>query len=245
MSARIIHLTGLSDYQQTHALQADLVQARAAGAIPDTILLLEHQHVITVGRARNADRNVLEASDIPVVPVERGGDVTWHGPGQLVAYPIVGLSGPRRDLHLHLQSLEGAVLTLVRAQGLEPRRDDRNTGVWLPDPSGGPPKKVCSVGIACRKWVTWHGLALNVSPDPDVWSHIRPCGFDADIMTRLADHLDVTPSVTALIQPLAVALVRTLDLRWDGVVVRTKLSEAQDRLLHSHRRHLGELPPAP
>ncbi len=208
-------LPGLADYREVHALQRALVERRVRDEVPDTVLLLEHASVITVGRRRGASANVLDAAGIPVVEVERGGDVTWHGPGQLVAYPIVKLEGARRDLHRHLRSLEDAVIAVVRDLGLDPRRDDRNTGVWLPAP-GARPRKVCSVGIACRKWVTWHGLALNVDPDPQVWQRIRPCGFDADTMTTLAAHLEAPPPLGRLRGALATALCEALDVPWSG-----------------------------
>lgn len=215
---RVVRLPGLSDYAAVHELQRHLIAARAAGDAPDTILLLEHAHTITVGRARGAEANVLEAADMPVVAVERGGDVTWHGPGQLVAYPIVLLEGDRMDLHRHLRSLEDAVIEVLDQLGLAPTRDDRNTGVWLPEPAPAQPRKVCSVGIGCRRWVTWHGLALNVAPDPQVWERIRPCGFDATVMTRLADHLERSPTLDDLVEPLARALCRTLGLPWPGAI---------------------------
>jgi lipoyl(octanoyl) transferase len=145
------------------------------------------------------------------VEVERGGDATWHGPGQLVAYPIVKLEGERADLHGFLRGLEEAVIRVLVGLGLSPVRDVRNTGVWLPD-GDALPRKVCSVGIACRKWVTWHGLALNVAVDPAAFARIRPCGFGAEVMTRLADALHPCPTVDSLILPLAAELSASLDL---------------------------------
>jgi lipoate-protein ligase B len=187
-------------YEEAHQLQQRILDQRIRGEVEDTLLLLEHADTITLGRARTSADNVLDAGGIPVVRVERGGDVTWHGPGQLVAYPIVAT----RDLHAHLRALEQAVIDLLAGLGLGAGRDPRNTGVWIAG------KKVCSIGIACRRWVTWHGLALNVDPDLERFARIRPCGFDADVMTRLADHLDPCPSVLDLVDPLADALERRL-----------------------------------
>lgn len=206
----VFQLQGHTGYAAVHALQKQLLLDRIDGRIPDTILLLEHESTITVGRARNAASNVLVA-DVPVVEVERGGDVTWHGPGQLVAYPIVDLRNRREDLHAHLHALEAAVIDVLQQLGLEPTRDERNTGVWLPDPPR-TPQKVCSVGIACKRWVTWHGLALNLDPDPDAFRRIHPCGFDAEVMTRLADHLDPCPTLDSLLQPLADRLAHHLGI---------------------------------
>jgi lipoate-protein ligase B len=226
--ARYLRLRGASDYLQVHQLQQRLVSHRAAGDIDDVVLLLEHAEVITLGRARDAQRSVLDAGEVPVVSVERGGDATWHGPGQLVAYPIVALQGRRADLHLHLHSLEDAVLTLLRDMGLPPVRDERNTGVWLPSPDG-PPKKVCSIGIACRRWVTWHGLALNLTVDLSRFATIQPCGFDASVMTRVADHLPWSPSVQATAAPLARCLATALELP-EGPVQAVDLSEVEATL---------------
>jgi len=202
-------LQGRADYAATHALQAELVARRARDEIDDVLLLLEHAEVITLGRKKGAEQSLVAPGSVPVVEVERGGDATWHGPGQLVAYPIVKLEGGRADLHLHLHSLEDAVTALLARWGLAGQRDERNTGVWLPAPEG-PPQKVCSIGIACRRWVTWHGLALNLDVDLARFGIIQPCGFDASVMTRVADHLSPCPSLgdamTQLIPPLVTAL---------------------------------------
>jgi lipoyl(octanoyl) transferase len=178
----IVRLPGLVPYAQAHTLQKQILEARIAGEAPDTVLVLEHAPVVTLGRRRTSLANVGDVGDWPVVQAERGGDVTWHGPGQLVVYPIVKLEGDRADLHRFMASLEQAVIDLCDDLGVSAGRDDRNTGVWIAG------RKVCSIGIACRRGVTWHGLALNVDNDPSVWERIRPCGFDPDIMTRLADH---------------------------------------------------------
>ena len=215
--ARFVRLEGLTDYAQAHALQVRLVNARAAGAIPDTVLLLEHAEVITLGRKRTSEANVLSPGNVPVIAVERGGDVTWHGPGQLVAYPIVALSGSKRDLHAHLHALEDAVIALCAELGVDGRRDPRNTGVWLPIP-GDAPKKLCSIGIACRKWVTWHGLALNVDVDLAAFRRIQPCGFAPETMTWLCDHV-TTPALAEIADRLIPHLARALDVPVDAVDV--------------------------
>lgn len=215
---RVIRLAGRSDYAAVHALQERVVAARADGRVGDVLLVLEHAETITVGRAQGALGNVLAAGGVPVVTVERGGDVTWHGPGQLVAYPIVGLEGARRDLRDHLRRLEAGVIGALTALGLPGTRDARNTGVWLPAAEG-PPQKVCSVGVAVRRWVTWHGLALNVDPDLAGFARIRPCGFGADVMTRLSDHLTTPPSLDDLALPLARAVCGALDLAWEGAEI--------------------------
>lgn len=209
--AAFVWLRGQIPYSRAVKLQEELLGARIRGEVPDVVLLLEHEATITVGRSRGADDNVLNPGDTPVVQVSRGGDVTWHGPGQLVAYPIVHLEGRRADLHLHMRSLEQAVIELLADYGLAGVRDARNTGVWLQ--SGDElPKKTCSVGIACRKWVTWHGLALNVDADLSEFARIHPCGFEASVMTRMADHLDACPTVADLVPGLAARLAASLEI---------------------------------
>lgn len=209
--ARFLRVPGLLPYREGHALQQSLLQARIEGRSPDTVLLVEHADVFTLGRTRGAADNVLAPDGIDVVTVERGGDVTWHGPGQLVAYPIVKLEGARADLHLHLRSLEDAVIGLLSDLGVASGRDPRNTGVWVAG------RKVASIGIACRTWVTWHGMALNVTADLERFHRINPCGMDADTITRLADHLDPCPTVDDLVEPMARHLARALDVTWDGL----------------------------
>lgn len=179
-------------YVEAHRLQQELVEARARDEVEDTVIVCEHDPVYTVGRRRDAMANVLAPGDTPVVEVERGGDVTWHGPGQLVIYPILRLEGPARDLHAHMHRLEDLMITLCAEQGLAAGRDPRNTGTWA---NG---RKVGSVGIACRRWVTWHGLALNVDPDLSWFHRINPCGFEATIMTTMTVELGRPVSLEAV-----------------------------------------------
>ncbi|MES2638718.1 MAG: lipoyl(octanoyl) transferase LipB [Myxococcota bacterium] len=184
-------------YTDAWALQKELVDQRARGEIEDTVIVCEHDPVYTVGRRRDAMANVLAAGDVPVVEVERGGDVTWHGPGQVVVYPIVLLEGEKRDLHAHMHRLEELMIDVCADFGIAAGRDQRNTGAWVPNDAG-VSHKIGSVGIACRRWVTWHGLALNVDPDLGYFARINPCGFDATIMTSMARVLGRAVDVDAV-----------------------------------------------
>ncbi len=176
---RVLDL-GIRHYRETYELQHTLLEERKRGAGVDTLLLVEHPHVITLGRARTARANVLAPGDVEVLDIERGGDATYHGPGQLVAYPIVALQGEERDLHRFLRHLEEAVIRTLARHGLGAGRSPGNTGVWFGE------RKIASIGIACRRWVTFHGLALNVSTDLSYFARIQPCGFQAAIMTSMA-----------------------------------------------------------
>lgn len=172
---------GRISYPDAHALSQALVAQRAAGEIGDTCLLLEHDHVFTRGRKTKGYGNILDAGGVPVVDVERGGDVTYHGPGQLVAYPIVMLPDGQRDAVKFIRRLEGWVIDAMADLGVDDgTRRDGFSGVWCKD------KKVASVGVAITaKWVTWHGIALNVCPDLSYFGRLNPCGLEAQIMSSL------------------------------------------------------------
>jgi lipoyl(octanoyl) transferase len=209
---------GTADYREVWARQLALVEGRQTGANGDTLILVEHPHVFTLGRRRESQQNVIAPGDVPVIEIERGGDVTYHGPGQLVAYPIVLLeeAGGERDLHKFLRNLEEAVIqTCLRAGLATADREPGKTGVWTSDAATGARKKLCSMGIACRKWVTFHGLALNVTSDLSYFRRINPCGFESNIMSSLEAQLahrerTVDPAAVkaTLIEELGLALGR-------------------------------------
>lgn len=200
---------GRLGYREAHERQLERVEARKRDEVADALITVEHDHVFTLGRRREARDNVLAPGDVEVVEVERGGDVTYHGPGQVVAYPIIALVGDERDLHRYLRNLEeGMIATCVR-YGLDAGRAEGKTGVWIGD------RKIASIGIACRRWITFHGIAFNVTTDLAYFHRINPCGFDAAVMTSLAaetrsDELDIT-RVRA---ELAADLGRALDRNW-------------------------------
>ena len=171
---------GYAEYVPTWELQQRLSAERQAGRGRDTLILVEHPHVITLGRRASSRDNVL-TDEMPVVAVERGGDVTYHGPGQLVGYPIVALDGAERDLHVFLRAIEeGLIAACVELGVTAAARRVGYTGVWVGD------KKVASIGIAVRRWVTMHGFALNVSTELARFAAIRPCGMEANVMTSLS-----------------------------------------------------------
>ena len=206
---RVVEL-GTRPYDEVRAMQLELVAARQREEVPDTLLLVEHPHVFTLGRSRAAIANVVAPGDVPVLEIERGGDVTYHGPGQLVAYPIMLLrEGPERDLHLFLRNLEQAVIATCARFGVVGDREPGKTGVWTRE--HGSAKKLCSMGIACRKWVTFHGLALNVTTDLAYFHRINPCGFESDVMRSLASYvpaIELAAVRTALAEELGMALGR-------------------------------------
>jgi lipoyl(octanoyl) transferase len=203
---------GVAAYAEAWARQlAEVERRKGADALDDVVLVLEHPHVITVGRTREAQRNVVAPGDVPVVEIERGGDATYHGPGQVVAYPIVRLRDGERDLHRFLRNLEEAMIRTLARWELPAGREPGKTGVWLDDASGAR-RKIASIGIACRRWVTFHGVALNVTTDLAHFARINPCGFEATVMTSMANELgrdiDVAAVKVALAAELAEALGR-------------------------------------
>lgn len=184
---------GLTPYADALALQEALLAEVADGVRPDTLLFVEHPPTITLGR-RAGEGAVVDASGVDVFDVSRGGEATWHAPGQRVVYPIVALPEDRRDLRAALAAIEDAVIDALASLGVAGHRDARNTGVWITR-SDGVARKVCSVGIACRRWVLWHGLALNHDIDLTGFRRIHPCGFEADVMTSLqAEGHDISRS---------------------------------------------------
>lgn len=201
---------GTAPYRDVWARQLGLVEQRQAGLVPDTLIVVEHPHVYTLGRRREAAQNVLAPGEVEVIEIERGGDVTYHGPGQLVAYPILLLGDGERDLHRFLRNLEDAVIATCARFGIaSASREPGKTGVWCDDATGAR-RKLCSMGIACRRWVTFHGLALNITTDLGYFARINPCGFEARVMTSMAAELgrvDLGDVKRVLVEELG----RTLD----------------------------------
>ncbi|MFT5289243.1 MAG: lipoyl(octanoyl) transferase [Planctomycetota bacterium] len=177
---------GRTDYEECYALQKTLVDARVDGSMGDALILTEHDAVVTVGRG--TDRASVAGVQVPVVEIERGGEATYHGPGQLVVYPILALPEGRRDLHRYLRDLEEVVIGVLAEVQVEGRRVDGYTGVWVGD------RKICSIGVAVRRWVTFHGLALNLHTDLAAFQSFQPCGLAPDVMTRLSDHAELPPT---------------------------------------------------
>ncbi len=197
---------GLIPFHEADAVQRTLLAQVRDGQAPNTLLLLEHPPVLTLG-ANFHPENLLhptawyEAQGIQVSPVDRGGDVTFHGPGQLVAYPVFDLSGIGKDLHLWLRNLEECVLRVLAQYGIEGRRFPPHTGVWVGD------EKVAAMGVKVSRWVSIHGLALNCNNPLDAFGTIVPCGISGYGVTSLTQVLgrsvtveEVKPSLVRAFQ---------------------------------------------
>ena len=205
-----VHRLGLVEYVPTWQLQEALMDAALAiktqnrlgeptGAAPlptpNHLLLCEHPHTYTLGKSGKPEHLLLDEAALGMHEasfhrINRGGDITYHGPGQLVGYPILDLDNFRPDIHWYLRTLEEAVIRTLAEYGLNAGRIAGLTGVWLDWEEGAPnPRKICALGVKCSRWVTLHGFALNVAPDLSYFGHIVPCGITDKAVTSLAREL--------------------------------------------------------
>ena len=191
-------------YREALALQRSLAGAVSQGAIPDTVILLEHEPVVTLGRRTEATELHLPVGiDVEVVETDRGGKSTYHGPGQLVCYPILDLNRHGRDLKKYVRELEEAIIRTLAVFGLEGTRYEGLTGVWMPPSGGAGPRKVASIGVHASRWVTTHGYALNVDLDPAPFTQwITACGLEDAQFTSMAAELD-DPVTVGDVRPAA------------------------------------------
>ncbi|MXW18567.1 MAG: lipoyl(octanoyl) transferase LipB [Gemmatimonadetes bacterium] len=195
----VVRRLGLTGYRGALELQAALVERRRSGEIPDTLLLLEHPHVITLGSSGDRSHLLLSPDELAARGIEvhragRGGDVTYHGPGQLVGYPILDLKPDRRDLHAYLRSLEAVVIGVLRTFGIQGERDKSATGVWARG------AKAAAIGIRVSSgWITSHGFAVNANTDLSYFDAIVPCGLHGRTVTSLTRLLqrEITPATVA------------------------------------------------
>lgn len=213
---------GLRPYAEVLELQRELALARITGSIDhDVLLLVEHPPVVTLGRSASASHLVaspalLAARGVDVFEVERGGDITFHGPGQLVGYPIVDLKRHRQDLHWYLRQVEEALIRGLAPFGVHGSRVDGLTGVWVEQDRAcvaHEPRKIASIGVHARSWVTWHGFALNVNTDLSYFDLMVPCGIRGVRMTSVALESGAgAPSLALVSDSVARALAGVFEL---------------------------------
>ena len=201
---------GILGYEDAWELQRSLAAAVSQGAIPDTVVLVEHPPVITTGRRTDAgELHVPPGADIELVETDRGGKSTYHGPGQLVSYPILDLNRHGRDVRKYCRDLEEAVIRTLRVFDLDATRIEGLTGVWLESP----PRKICSIGVHISRWVTTHGYALNVDLDLTPFTEwITACGLEDAAFTTLAREIDRPVQVEDVRGPAAEALAGVFNL---------------------------------
>jgi lipoyl(octanoyl) transferase len=223
---RVIDL-GRNDYAATLELQRVLCAERASPdhGLDDLLLLVEHEPVITLGRTTQPSSLPVPAGEIArrgigVHEVERGGDVTWHGPGQLVGYPIVDLRRMREDLHWYLRSLEDGLIDALESLGIPADRNPGYTGVWTAG------RKIASMGVHVKRWVTLHGFALNVVNDLSGFDLIVPCGIQQVVMTSVAAELGGNEAPDQLFSRTREAVVKSLGRALDREPVRNQRDPA-------------------
>lgn len=194
--ALAVRRLGLVPYADGLELQRQLVEERKADRIPDTLLLLQHPHVLTVGVKKDGKEHILATPErlsslhVDVFETGRGGDVTYHGPGQLVGYPIIDLNPDRRDVHKYVRDLEEVMIRVCAVYGLTADRVKGFSGAWIGD------EKIGAIGVRISRWVTSHGFAFNVTTDIDFFNLIVPCGIADKGVTSLAAKLKTPPSMS-------------------------------------------------
>ena len=200
---------GLVPYGEAFDLQRSLAAAVSQGAVPDTVVFLEHPAVVTVGRRTETERelHIPEDAEVEIAETDRGGKSTYHAPGQLVCYPILDLRHHGKDVKRYVRDLEEALIRTLAAVGLEGVRYEGLTGVWIPPGSGQGPRKIASIGVHVSRWVTTHGYALNVDLDPAPFTDwITACGLDDAQFTTMARELGRSVSVEE-VRPSAIAAI--------------------------------------
>jgi len=209
---------GLTPYDEALELQRSLAAAVSQGAIPDTVLFVEHPPVITAGRRTGEEElHVPDGVEVDFVETDRGGKSTYHGPGQLVCYPILDLARHGRDVKRYCRDLEEAVIRTLAGFGVQGTRIEGLTGVWLADP----PRKISSIGVHISRWVTTHGYALNVDLDPAPFTEwITACGLEEAEFTTLARELGRPVSVDEVRPHAAEALAEIFDLELEELPAR-------------------------
>lgn len=217
---------GLMDYAEAWDLQHQLWSRRVDGHLPDTLLLLEHPHVITLGRRGNRSHlivspELLESMKIPTFHVERGGDITYHGPGQMMVYPILDLKDYGYRIIRYIDQLEEVILRVLKDFGIEGRRDPPNRGVWVGS------DKIASIGVAIKRWVSFHGVALNYETDLKYFDLINPCGLVGQRMTTMGKILGTKISRSDLTQKIIFHFQEVFKKEWEERKLEHLISEGR------------------
>jgi lipoate-protein ligase B len=212
---------GLRDYGEVWKIQRRLLELRVGKAIPDTLVLVEHPHVFTVGKAV-AGEAPAAVEGVPVFRIERGGQWTYHGPGQLVGYPILDLNARQRDIHAFLRNIEEVLIQTLAKFEIASERGEQ-TGVWVGE------KKIASIGAAIRNWVSFHGFALNVNTELNYFQMISPCGFPGSTMTSMRALLGHEVDFDAVKHEVGIKFGDVFDLR----LGETNLEAARVTVTHS------------
>jgi lipoate-protein ligase B len=214
------------DYEKAWNLQHQLWSKRVEEELPDLLLLLEHPHVITLGRRGHRTHlkvspEILEAMKIPIFHVERGGDITYHGPGQMVVYPLFDLKDYGYRLIRYVDQLEEVILHVLKDFGIEGEKDSRNRGVWAKG------NKIASIGVAIKRWVSFHGFALNYKTDLKYFDLMDPCGLVGEKMTSMANILGKEISRKELAERIIFHFKEIFKKEWEEKELKELLDEHQ------------------
>ncbi|MHB9041794.1 MAG: lipoyl(octanoyl) transferase LipB [Melioribacteraceae bacterium] len=201
---------GLIDYKQAWDLQKEIFDLRLRNEINDTFFLLEHPHTYTLGKVAERENLISSESQlkelgISVYDIDRGGDITYHGPGQIVGYPIIKLSDWKEDTHLYLRGLEEVIILTCREYGIETERNPKYTGVWIGE------RKIAAIGIKVSRWITMHGFAFNVNTDLSYFGGIIPCGIKDKDVTSLQRELGREISIDEVKEKLIKNFIKVFD----------------------------------
>lgn len=223
----VVSNIGRTRYEETWKLQKQLFDLRVAGKIGDVLLLNEHEHVYTIGKSGTDDHLLandaeLKSRGAEVFHIDRGGDITYHGPGQLVGYPILDLNNYYLDIHRYLRDLEEVIIRALTDYGISARRDNDYTGVWVGS------DKIAAIGVKVSRWVTMHGFALNVNTDLSYFERIIPCGIFHKGVTSMERLLGNTVSMDEVITRLTAKFVEVF-----GADVRSVRAEEMNVLIHN------------
>jgi len=221
---------GRRTWAEAWAVQQDFVEKRKAGLVPDTLLFVEHAHVITLGRNASlehilASPEELERLGVAVHEANRGGDVTYHGPGQLVGYLIFDLKDWKQDVRAYVQALEAAIMASLAEFGISTHtREGKEVGVWVTIADGAP-AKICALGVHISRWVTSHGFALNISPELSYFQKIVPCGLHLPVTSMAA--LGVNASRADVMECLTRHLTEVFDLKTENAFAADRVQSEQ------------------
>lgn len=218
---------GLRDYKETWDYQAKifkkLVDYKKSGTgikeLPGTLIFVEHPHVYTLGKSGSENNLLLDyiqlrAKDAKFYRIDRGGDITYHGPGQIVGYPIFDLEAINIGLKEYISRLEEAIINTIREYGLTGSRLEGGTGVWLDPDIQGKARKICAIGVRASRFVTMHGFAFNVNTDLEYFNHINPCGFTDKGVTSLEKELGIKQNIEKVKNIARTKLGEVFDLNW-------------------------------
>ncbi len=210
---------GFIDYKESWELQQEIHKKRVSNEVEDTFFLLEHPNTYTLGKTAHKENLVgseeyLKQNQISVYDIDRGGDITYHGPGQIVGYPIIDLNNWYKDTHKYLRALEEVIIKTCSNYGIDCERNEKHTGVWIGD------RKIAAIGIKVSRWITMHGFAFNVNTDLNLFNGIIPCGIQDKSVTSLSKELKSEIGIQEVKEKLLINFTRLFD--YTSVVSRDK-----------------------